>query len=334
MSDPMRLAKSWERDLRAAGLSASTVEHNTRDVRGVLKFIGKAEIEAITVDDLRDWQDAYAGTHSTKTTRNAVGAVRQFLEWCVAEGEISGSPGKNLKLPKHLAKPMPAYSIDDVERLLAQCNLRSKEGVRDYAIVLMLIDSGVRVGELVSMVYPDVEDDKMQMVQVKGKTGYRDVPLSVSTAQALDRYLRRWGIPQQYRVYEITSTDGGRPQARPTDDVRADLPIWRNLKGAKPLTVSGIEQLIRRLCKYAGVKYLGVHAFRRASAILAKLNGAQDSDILENFGWRTLTMLRHYTGSDAKRLARQAHQRYSPANALLARRPTDDPFKAGPVEGR
>lgn len=75
--------------------------------------------------------------------------------------------------------------------------------------------------------------------------------------------------------------------------------------------------MLERLCRDAGAPFLGVHAFRRSAAIAARSAGQAECDILENFGWTGIAMLRHYTGSMAQALAHRAHRDNSPADRLL-----------------
>ena len=174
----------------------------------------------------------------------------------------------------------------EVKRLLLACNMKAHTGIRDRALVMVLYDTGVREGELVSMGMPDWE---ARQVQVVGKGGVRRVPLGTAALQAVERYVRRWRV-----------TEG---------------PLWRGKKGQ--LTGSGVFQLITRLCLRAGVEDKGVHAFRRAAAATQmKRLGMQDSDILEVMGWKNITMLRRYVAAVAGELAQEAHDRYSPGDAV------------------
>ena len=136
-------------------------------------------------------------------------------------------------------------------------------------------------------------DWETRQVRVDGKGGVRIVPLGTASMQALDRYARRWGI--------------------------VDGRLWRGRKG--PLTGSGVIQLIRRLCRRAGLEEKGVHAFRRAAAAQMKRLGMNDSDILEVMGWKDVTMLRRYTAAVAGELAQAAHRRFSPGDSLTSRKP-------------
>ena len=93
--------------------------------------------------------------------------------------------------------------------------------MRDKAIITVLFDTGVRVGELVSMGLPDVD---RKQVKVDGKTGVRVVPLGDASILAIQRYTRRWCI------------NFG--------------PLWHGVRG--PLTESGIHQIVSACAQEPG----------------------------------------------------------------------------------
>jgi len=173
---------------------------------------------------------------------------------------------------------MPAYTRTEVQRLLMACDRRRLLGLRDYAMVLVLFDTGMRAGKLCSMTCEGL-DWGSGVARVVGKTGPREVPLGRNALKALLRYMRRWGI------------EAG--------------PVWRGERG--PRTENGALQAIKRLCDRSGIEAKGVHAFRRAAAIEMKQAGMNDSDILEILGWHSLTMPKRYTAQEARTLAFRAH---------------------------
>jgi integrase len=190
-----------------------------------------------------------------------------------------------MKLARYKVRPQPTYSEAEVKRLLLACAPKTRTGLRDRALIMVLFDTGVREGELVSMGVPDWDRGS---VEVNGKTGVRSVFLGSTALLAVERYARQWNIHE--------------------------APLWRGKKGS--LTGSGAFQMVRRACERANVEHKGVHAFRRAAAAQMKRLWMQDSDILEVMGWRSITMLRRYTAAVAEELAQDAHRRFSPGDAL------------------
>ena len=282
------LLKGFRLALAVEGLRPKTVNNYLRDVERFTERVDGRSPRSISNSDIRAYIATLQDGRAPKTVREAQLALRRFFRFLVWEGEVHHDPTKDMKLTSFRVQPQPTYSEPEVKRLLLACDSRTLEGIRDKALILTLFDTGVREGELVSMGLPDWE---RRIVRVDGKTGMRDVPLGTATLQAVERYVRRWDITEP--------------------------PLWRGKKGA--LTGSGVLQIVRRLCRRAGVRHKGVHAFRRAAAAQMKRLGMNDSDILEVCGWRSIEMLRRYTAEVADELAQAAHRRYSPGDALRVR---------------
>jgi integrase/recombinase XerD len=279
------LVRAFRLGLTVQGLRPHTVQTYVRDVERFTSTLNGHQPKDITTSDIREYFITYQDGRSPKTVREAQLALRSFFRFLVSEGEMARDPTRDMKLAKYRVEPQPTYTEGEVKRLLMVCDGKSLEGVRNRAMVMVLFDTGVRESELLSMSMPDFERRRSR---VSGKTGTRDVPLGMATLQAVEKYMRRWGI--------------------------TEAPVWRGKRG--PLTRSGVLQVTRRLCRQAAVPEKGVHAFRRAAAAAMKRNGMQDSDILEVCGWRDITMLRRYTAEVADELAAAAHARFSPGDAL------------------
>ncbi len=270
--------------LKVEGLKPHTISCYVRDVQRLGESVDWIPPAKVTARHVRTHIEALRKLVSAKTVHESQLGIRRFFKYLVSEREIRRDPSRQVRLTKYRVVPQPTYAVDDLKKLLAACD-QSAGGARDRAIVTVLFDTGVRVGELVSMGLPDVD---RRQVKVDGKTGVRIVPLGDASLLAIQRYLRRW-----------SSSFG---------------PLWHGIRG--PLTESGVLQIVRRLCAAAGVNFKRVHAFRRAAAAQMKRLGMNDSDILEVMGWKDVTMLRRYTAAVATELAHRAHSRHSPADLL------------------
>ena len=273
--------------LEVSGLRPSTIKHYTTDARKFLEHYSGGPPSEVTPMHIRQYLALLKKKVSSKTVYEVQLALRKFFRFLVEEGEIAGSPCDGIKLTRYKVDPQPLYTLDEIKALLASCDLKTPSGIRDYAIFMVLFDTGVRVGELISMSPPDW---KNRLVKVDGKTGVRYVPMGLSSLQALERYIRKWSIP--------------------------DIPLWRGKYG--PLTTSGVLQMVRRRCSSFGIPYKGVHAFRRSAAAQMKRMGMNDSDIMEIMGWEEVTMLRRYVASVSLELAQSAHRQFSPADSAMA----------------
>jgi len=282
------LIRAFRLALTVEGLRPHTVYNYTRDAERLATYFQSRTPKSISASDIRAYVVTLQERFAPKTVHEAQLAFRRFFRYLFREGEIRRDPTSDMKLMRYRVNPQPTYTEAEVRRLLAVCEQRTREGVRDRALVTVLFDTGAREGEIVSMGLPDWE---LRTVRVDGKTGKRQVYLGVAALQSVERYTRRWGIMEG--------------------------PLWIGKKGQ--LTGSGILQIIRRLCLRSGVEHKAVHGFRRAAAAQMKRLGMNDSDILEVMGWKDVTMLRRYTLTVAGELAQLAHDRYSPGDALRHR---------------
>ena len=276
---------SFALSLKVEGLRPHTISCYVRDAYRLGERSGWVAPSELTPTHVRRYIEWLTSRVQPSTVTAAQLGLRRFFRFLVDEREITHDPSEKIKLVRFKVQPQPTYSPSEIAQLLAACDLITMNGVRDKAIVTVLFDTGVRVGELVSMQNMDWAN---RTVTVDGKTGVRVVPLSDTALMEIQRYQRHWKLSDAY--------------------------LWRGKKGK--LNESGVFQMIHRLCRKAGVEFKGVHAFRRAAAAQMKRLGMNDSDILEVLGWKDVTMLRRYTAAVAGELAQAAHARYSPADAL------------------
>jgi len=279
------LIQSFQLSLQVAGLKPQTIKRYTSDTKKFLGHFSPIPPDDISPNNVRQYLDSLRVRVSPKTIYEVQLALRKFFRFMSEEGEIEFNPCDGIKLTKYQVAPQPIYSMDEIKNLLSSCVLKTPPGTRDYAIMTVLFDTGVRVGELISM---DAPDWGSRLIRVDGKTGIRYVPLGIGSLQALDRCIRKWHVTGN--------------------------PFWRGKYG--PFTSSGVLQMVRRRCKDFGVSYKGVHAFRRSAAAEMKRTGMNDSDIMEIMGWQDVTMLKRYVSNVGLELAQLAHERFSHSSVL------------------
>lgn len=225
---------------------------------------------------------------SDNSIRAAYRAIRAFLNFCVREGMIHASPMSKVRTPRCEKRILPALSMDDVTRLIAAC-----EHERDRAIVMVLVDTGIRASELIGMRGADVDLDGCR-IRVHGK-GRKDryVFFSPHTGHAIAAYYRRRGNPG------------------------AGDKIWLSTTRPRPLTQSGLRQLLERLGARTGIENTNPHSFRRTFAVTCLRNGMDIFKLSRLMGHEDIAILRSYLPLvDAD--SQEAHARYGPLNGLAA----------------
>jgi site-specific recombinase XerD len=185
-----------------------------------------------------------------------------------------------------------AVRPEHLVRLLRTCEGRDFTSRRDTAIILLLVDTGMRRAECVGMTLDDVDlDQRIVWVLGKGRRP-RALPIGRKTAQGLDRYLR---VREGHRL--------------------AHLPhLWVGRNG--PMTPSGIYQVVHDRARAAGLPAMHPHQLRHAFATSWLAEGGNENELMLVAGWKSRTMIDRYTRATAVERARASHARLSPGDRL------------------
>ena len=270
------------------GIKLRTVERYERLIEKMLPLLGSnsAEYDAalvrrVLLKEVNELTPAYAKTYVT--------ALRSFLRFLAAQGQCCPHLDRAVPtLPEWRLSSLPRYlNPDDVDRMIASCDPDKPSGVRDRAILLLLVRLGLRAGDIVTMRLGDL-DWEAGTVQVLGK-GRKEVclPLAQDAGDALIKYL-----------------DKARP-ATDTDRVFlcANAPI-------RPLGNSSLVSCIVRLAlKRAGIENApskGAHLLRHSAATSMLRSGANLDTIATVLRHQSTDTTAYYAKVDVEMLSKIA----------------------------
>jgi len=223
--------------------------------------------------------------------------LKAFARFC-AEEEFLQEPLRNLKAPRVPQDQIEPLTQEEVQKLLDAV----RSGYcpeRDRALMLVLLDSGMRLGELLSLTIGDVADDTSHLTIVGKGNKKRAAFLGRLARKALRSYLLRW-----------------RGGAASTD------PLFVSVAGNRPgevLRGDGVRQMLRRCAQAAGItRPVGAHDFRRTFAITFLRNGGSLLHLQDLLGHADVAVLRRYAKLCAQDLE-DSHRQHSPVDGLRLR---------------
>ncbi len=235
------------------------------------------DISEITPAHLYSYLGRYT-TYSMETRHRYFREVRCFFNWLVEADYLMESPFRslrNVRLPQRIVQP---FSPNEVAGLLACCDPDTAIGARDRAILLVLLDTGIRCSELVQLDLDDLDLDggRLRILYGKGNK-QRVVPFASRCRAALLNYLNRRGREPGPLFLATTG--------------------HRRLLAGVALRPNGLKQMLRRRGRDAGLPKVHAHRFRHTFATWAIEQDARELDVQYLLGHSSPDMVRRYAST-------------------------------------
>jgi site-specific recombinase XerD len=184
----------WMRKQR--GTTEATLCNYARPIRALIGRFGEAPSH-LDARGLREFVLQQSSSTGWAAAKHCTTALRMFLRFLIAEGRCPAALlGAIPTLAHWRLSPVPRYlPPEDVERLIASCDVSSPVGLRDRAILLLLARLGLRAGDIVGLRLQDV-DWKNAWISVCGKGRQQTrLPLSREVGCAIVAYLQNGRPP-------------------------------------------------------------------------------------------------------------------------------------------
>ncbi len=276
---------------KAQGLAERTLDDYEYHVS---LFFKKSATDNLKLAVMRYFADSANLSPYTFNTRRK--KLKTFFEWTVAEELIPNNPMKDIAKRKEDEKPK-STSEEVLKRLLALPDTKTFVGVRDYAMFLLTMDTGIRPSEAFGLKPIDVNLKSLEInipASVAKTRISRSLPISAITGEAI-RKLMMSRHPAWKDAVPLFCTENGAPVSR--------------------------FQWDKRLSKYS--KDLGVkicpYQLRHSFAVIYLRSGGNAFALQRSLGHATLTMTRRYVALTESDLQQQ-HSIATPLNKLLPQR--------------
>ena len=254
------------------GNSPKTVKHYSRCLGLFERFQSpkNPDISAVSVSDCKAYYIHLSSRNvSSVTVQTYIRALRAFLSWCYLEGYIPENIPKKFRLPKAQKKKIDILTDSEVEQLFRCLSGRDFISIRNYCIVALMIDSGLRLNEVVT-----IRRDKIHIAEgyaiVNGKGNKeRFVPLGLNSKRALLRYCAI--VPNKEKETPLFVKDT-----------------------LIPIKESTVKQLFRKLKSRSGIPRLHPHLLRHTFATRYIERGGDIYSLQSILGHTSLEMVKKY----------------------------------------
>jgi site-specific recombinase XerD len=194
------LLARFEKYLVRLGFAPATVVNYLADMRGVARWCVESgqgcSLLNLTADDVRAYcrHLRVRKELSPATVNRHLQAIRKFCDFARQANLMESNPAADVRPMRVPPTSRKALDADEIARLLEAAQAGRPSLVkRDCAIIQLLLQTGIKVGELVGLQLADIElTDSRGTLTVKGNGGnnHRRIPLNALACQALQEYLR------------------------------------------------------------------------------------------------------------------------------------------------
>jgi integrase/recombinase XerD len=311
MMNTSKAVEGYLLDRQASGYSIGTIRLYRSNLGLLCRFLGDPPVEEIRLEDLQRFMVYLQTTYPPKRPGDVEGklslsavdnywkAIRSFFGWCKAALEIKRPDLRLARPPKADPEILP-FSENDIRKLLKACerttevssdgrkpySMKRPTANRDKALLLLFLDTGLRVGEVTRLRIEDLNQETGEILVAPfgsgQKTKSRTAYLGRVAQRAMWLYLaKRLNTVPKDKLFELDA--------------------------------ESIRSLFKRLGERAGVNNVHPHRLRHTFAINYLRNGGDIYTLKYLLGHSTLVMVERYlhlTTADAS----NAHRKASPAD--------------------
>ena len=314
---PMKLSKAVEGFIFARladGYSPNTMDVYKWALVRLERYLENPEVVAIKLDDLRRFMLFMRAEYkpsrmngdesplSGSSMENIWKAIRSFFRWASEEIEIE-RPDLNLVKPEYSAPEIIPYTEKEVKLLLKVCgftssstgyrksfSMRRPTCKRDRAIVLVLLDTGIRASEIA----------RLELDNINFQTGAINITPFGTGRKTKGRTVYLGKVARGALWLYTAEREGD------------ENTLFLTIK-SRPMNRNSIRQMVNNLGERAGIKKAYPHRFRHTFAIQFLRNGGDIFSLQRLLGHASLEMVQKYLKL-AQVDTQNAHRRASPVD--------------------
>lgn len=256
------LVERFIKYLTSQGKSTFTIVAYKKDLEQFSGYLTSVEIQDVR-EVKKEHIDGFinkliADSYTKKSASRKLNSIRTFFRYLKNEGVIEQNPSLDVSHPKYIQSPPRIFTKLEYRALRDF----AKEDPRTYALVEILLQTGIKIGELANLRVSDVKEDKLY-IRPYGKTPGRDIPLNKAVKKAIDDYASTRSTSKDDHLF-VTRT-------------------------GNPLLIRNIRQIISRCFREIGIENATVNDLRNTFIAHQLKNGTSVEYIARLVGHRRLS---------------------------------------------
>lgn len=257
------LIDKFESFLKSQNKSAFTVVAYKKDLEqfsGYLASQEKNDVREVKKEDIRGFiNKLLTDNYTKKSASRKLNSVRTLFRYLKNEGVIEQNPSLDV--------PHPKYS-QAAPRILSKLEYHAlrdfaKEDSRTYALIEVLLQTGIKIGEIASIQLEDIKDSTLS-VRPYGKNTVREIPLNKAAKKAIQEYLKQRAEAKNCKALFITRNN-------------------------RPILIRNIRQIINRCFHEVEIENATVNDLRNTFIAHQLMSGASIEYIAKVVGHRRLS---------------------------------------------
>jgi site-specific recombinase XerD len=224
-------------NLKANGKAHATVIAYSKDIEQLIDFLSKRSktlLSEVVAEDIESFKELLKKQrYTSKSISRKINSIKAFFRFCVSEGLIDSNPTTEVAQPKFDQAPPRILSRLEYRALRDSC----RADTRMYAIVEILLQTGMRISELAALQITDIDlEREFIYIQAQNSREARRIPLNAAAKKSILDYLKL------------------RPRAK-------EKTLFLT-KTCRPFLVRNIRTAIDRYFRLAGIKDAKVNDLR------------------------------------------------------------------------
>lgn len=190
-------------DSKLRNVRPATIRYYEREITYFHRDVEVTFVEEVTFDVIKEGIKTMQNHNlKTSTINSRLRAIRAFYNHLFDYKVIKYNPVEHLKLLRDREPIIETYSVKQIRQLLATCDLTTFVGLRDYTIIYLLFDTGIRLSEVAGIEIDDIQFAEGVIRIRRTKNNFeRFVPLQKTLSRQLKNYLKVRGITESNALF-------------------------------------------------------------------------------------------------------------------------------------